>query len=112
MEIFSALMSMLLSVACAVGVFVAAKKRIGMPVWLNLPGALLAFLMAIGFTGWVNTAFGIFDNQIGPPAPEMPWYTWMIYAVITLGWYFLMWLLVRLWRQAHAKLQEGDACRT
>ena len=112
MEFAAAMTSMLLSVLCAVGAFFAAKKWLGVPIWLNLPGALLAFLAAIGLTGWVNTAVGVFDNQIGPPAPDIPWYTWLVYTGIAVAWYVMMGLLVRLWRQGSVKPQEDDACRT
>ncbi|MBP8275316.1 MAG: hypothetical protein KAX55_00285 [Propionivibrio sp.] len=112
MEFGIAVGSMLVSIVCAVGVFFAAKKALRMPALLNVPGALLAFLTAIGLTGWINVASGVFDNQIGPPAPDIPWYTWMIYAAITMVWYVMMWLLVRLWRRGRANPKEGIECRT
>lgn len=112
MEFSVAIASMFLAVACAVGVYVAGKKWLGLPVLLNLPGSVCAFLMAIGLTGWVNTMFGVFDNRIGPPAPEIPWYAWLVYAAITVAWYALMGLLMKLWRQASSRQQEDGVCRT
>lgn len=102
----AAIGSMLLAIVCSVVVFAMARRLLGVPWLLNVPGALLTFLMVIGLTGSIVSALGVFDNQIGPPPPDIPWYIAFIYGAFTVFWYTLMGLLVRLWRKVSKSRME------
>lgn len=91
--------SLMFSVANAIGIYWLAKKWLGLPMLLNLPGALIAFLHAVALTGWLSSISGVMDDVIGPRFPQVPWHTWVIYGIVGVLWYALMGSIVR-WRRA------------
>ncbi|MBN9424737.1 MAG: hypothetical protein BGO63_10460 [Candidatus Accumulibacter sp. 66-26] len=92
-----ALGNMLIAVVAAVWIFMAAKAVFRMPVVLNLPGASGMFFSAISLSGWIT--HDLFDGYMHMPAPDIPWFQWIIYFVISIAWYAAMaWLLTK-WRR-------------
>lgn len=96
--------SVLLAIMAAVLAFQAAKTFIRMPAVLNLPGAVCVFCAVIQLSGWLT--HDIFDGHLYMPAPDIPWYSWLLYAGLAILWYGPMALILAKWRETCEDLRS------
>ena len=66
-------------------VFQGVKAVWRMPTLLNLPGAFFVFTALVSLSGWLT--HDLFDGYRHIPAPDVPWYHWMLYLGTALVWY-------------------------
>lgn len=95
---FLALGCMLVAVIAAVMTFQIARSAWRMPTMLNLPGVFLVFSAVISLSGWLT--HDLFEGFMHIPAPDVPWYSWLVYMGLAVLWYLSMTFLVAKWREA------------
>lgn len=82
---FIVVIYMSIAILTAVVAFRGARIAWHMPAVLNVPGAFLVFAATISLAGWVSHE--LFDGYTHMPAPEVPWYSWLMYMGLAIFWY-------------------------
>lgn len=90
-----AIVFMLTAVIVGVLVYKVMWGYIQMPTLLNLPGAILAGAAVISLSGWLS--FDLWDSR-GIPAPNVPWYHWVLFAGMAIVWYGVCTAGIKAWR--------------
>lgn len=101
-----ALLNMALALFAAVAIYQLASAAWRIPMLLNLPGAFAIFNATVSASGWL--LHPLFDSYMHIPAPDVPWYAWLVYLGLALIWYSTIVFLLAKWRQGSETTPEAN----